>query len=1016
MRLKKILTYFATSAMTFLLALLIIPYFLDWSFLQQKITQRIVENLGGDIHINGGIKVRILPEPSIDIEKMSMANIYETNSKIESPFVQITLNMKSLISGNFSIATLILKQPSIQTEKDDIRSFVKHFNIRSSHLGEKQSHDLAIILRDANIHSTQQQAQIKHINGRINMYVNPSRLNADINLEYNQNPVNLMIETNGLTDKNTMPFIAKIGNNDAQNIMNIIGEWSFDDKDIQKSIFSGRLNLQDLDLSHYLASGGTSLPLSADANFIVKGDGIKLDITQLSLANSSLSGALEYDFSERKFNFMAQLKDELSRPLILDDNLENFLRRAVSYSPVSGMTGKISLKGLAVELNGKNIQNIDVNVVLENKKIIFDRISFSFDDGDAVLSSNYILSKDGNIFNSKFSVSFDNLRNMLNNTEYAYLFKDLPPEKMRRAMVTGEMSIRDHALELKDMNIMLDGQEAKLNFATANWKSLSDIQLRLRSDKIDLTSYTSIIQDIMHKSLQDLSATQQIEMAPLQKFKQFLRILDSQSLNADILIDDFVWNAQQMKDFSLVFGLHDGDLKISQVAWESENGLALDAKGRIANLRALSGIDIKANFTAANLGHFLDMERSRAVGLSSAQVTISGDRDVMIAGVSANIAGAQISLQGEGKNIFVNPMVSGKFVIQSPDASRLMNSFYPGSSVEKNSGPANLEARFLLEGNQFGLQDIKGDIGTIRGIKGKISSVKSDDRRLIVADIALQDAVLLQKNQQSTSTKIPKWSTQTFDIGFLKNIDARFAMQAGKIGRGTTILNDFALSASLNEMVLSLERFGGKIGAGQIGVTGNLSLRPTDQKIIVDADIKTTHLNPQTLWRSFPAAGSFDMNAKIATQGVTMAEMLKNLNGGGRINAQRVSLYGVSLDNLTQKISARQRTSSKRVFVGALSSGKTAFDSLESDIELRNGLVRTYNTKALSPKLTMNLAGTVNLNNFSQNLAIGFQFPKIASAPGFGLQLGGTIDAPTKNYDIDAILNYITMSDGKALQ
>lgn len=90
------------------------PYFIDWSFLKERIEAQASQTLGQSVSVDGPIDVRLLPTPRLLLEDVSVAHGGEPAGEMaRMARLDVALALPPLLSGNIAVSELSLAKPVI---------------------------------------------------------------------------------------------------------------------------------------------------------------------------------------------------------------------------------------------------------------------------------------------------------------------------------------------------------------------------------------------------------------------------------------------------------------------------------------------------------------------------------------------------------------------------------------------------------------------------------------------------------------------------------------------------------------------------------------------------------------------------------------------------------------------------------------------------------------------------------------------------------------------------------------
>ncbi|WP_341793812.1 MULTISPECIES: AsmA family protein [unclassified Rickettsia] len=115
---SKALKYSIFTFVIIVVALIIIPFFIPLNSYKGVIISKVKEATGRDLIINGDIKLKILPNPSVQLQEVKLSSIEGAKEPalVEVKEAKAALSLFSLITGSIEIASIELQEPTINLE------------------------------------------------------------------------------------------------------------------------------------------------------------------------------------------------------------------------------------------------------------------------------------------------------------------------------------------------------------------------------------------------------------------------------------------------------------------------------------------------------------------------------------------------------------------------------------------------------------------------------------------------------------------------------------------------------------------------------------------------------------------------------------------------------------------------------------------------------------------------------------------------------------------------------------
>lgn len=115
---SKALKYSIVTLLIIVVLLIIIPFFIPLNSYKGLIISKVKEAIGRDLVINGDIKLKILPNPAITLQRVKLSSIAGAKepSLVDIKEARAALSLFPLITGSIEIASIELQEPTINLE------------------------------------------------------------------------------------------------------------------------------------------------------------------------------------------------------------------------------------------------------------------------------------------------------------------------------------------------------------------------------------------------------------------------------------------------------------------------------------------------------------------------------------------------------------------------------------------------------------------------------------------------------------------------------------------------------------------------------------------------------------------------------------------------------------------------------------------------------------------------------------------------------------------------------------
>ncbi|MCB1539123.1 MAG: AsmA family protein [Rhodospirillales bacterium] len=528
-------------------------------------------------------------------------------------------------------------------------------------------------------------------------------------------------------------------------------------------------------------------------------------------------------------------------------------------------------------------------------------------------------------------------------------------------------------------------------------------------------------------------------------------------LKFDLALDRLVRGDLTLTNVRAV-GAYDGKGLNLTTAEAGMNGGTLSASGAIADLKAMSGVDMQAGLRTGDLQGFVGavtgkpLDVKTKIGAFDGTIKAKGDRKSMAVNAMAQALGFTLNASGTLDDPF-SPELPGTLNIRlrNPDMVQAIRVFSPGfgNSGAGGAKPVDIAATLGISGKVYTLSDLKATLGS-SDLSGKLKADLGGGVPSITADLAsktldvgalvgvsgkdsARKAAASNTGQGASTTTAAnsgtgQWSREALDTGFMKAVNADIKLSAGTLIYGNWTLTDAKAALALKDGVMKVSPLSGKLFGGTLDGTLDASSSGSGQplNVALDTDVKNVAIGSflQALTSSTQKRADGTGSASIAIKGagVSAAALVSSLNGGVDVAASNLVIYGMDIDKLAANIVEAFDGGWKGVLAGfatqGFSGGQTKFKDFSDKFPITNGdmavngfKLETTNTNAI---LTTN--GTVSFARWTMDLQSNVQVTQPNDVPVIGLRLSGPLDSPSKSVSSDALDSLVRKKLGNKVQ
>lgn len=327
----------------------------------------------------------------------------------------------------------------------------------------------------------------------------------------------------------------------------------------------------------------------------------------------------------------------------------------------------------------------------------------------------------------------------------------------------------------------------------------------------------------------------------------------------------------------------------------------------------------------------------------------------------------------------------------------------PATSDETDS---NTKTESIMDTRPQVQQEVLIAQNTISGNPGLSEPAQPSD--LSVDDTTL--SIDKEKNEQVTDSK---WSKELIDMSWMEGFDGVFDITIGKFTHDDLVINGIKTIASLSNRLINIQtmRFdywGGKCevkGTMYGGKVPGLSLGFTLYNIELK-DMLSALSGYDTI------SGKASISGQVSTSGVNYLSWLSQAEAKMVMSGRGVRVEGFNLDGVVNTVKVSRTAADILNNVNrALVNGTTRM-TLDGNINVRNGVLRSPGITLKSGTTIGSLTGDISVVPWTMDLAMLFQFPSISSEtiPTLLVQLNGSIDDPALTTDTSSLEAFVVKS------
>lgn len=267
-----------------------------------------------------------------------------------------------------------------------------------------------------------------------------------------------------------------------------------------------------------------------------------------------------------------------------------------------------------------------------------------------------------------------------------------------------------------------------------------------------------------------------------------------------------------------------------------------------------------------------------------------------------------------------------------------------------------------------------------------------------------------ETNAANVSVSQQRWPEGLIDMGWMEDMGGAIDLSIGTLKHRGKVFGSVKLQARLENSVLNLRSLTFNYWQGRCSMNGSLYGGKVPG-IAVGFTLYSAELQDilQSLVGRDNITGKVSISGTLTTSGVNYLSWVSQSTADLILTGRGVNVSGFNLQGVADAV-AVSRTSSDVVnnVNLALLKGSTEM-SIDGNINVRGGVVRTPGIALRSGSMIGNMAGEVHLVPWTMRLSSLYQFPAMTSetVPTMTIQIAGALDRPEMQVDTSSLEAYV---------
>ncbi|MCA8908898.1 MAG: hypothetical protein KDA64_13560, partial [Rhodospirillaceae bacterium] len=657
------------AATTVVAALIVGPGWVDWTERRGLVEAAIEHLTGWQVETQGDIRFRILPQPRLDLGRVHVVSGPFGADSVSGQIgaLQAVADVSSLITGDLALQRLVLVSPDLHWRRAaapveaDAEDAAEGGDAEEGEAGDQdgfagwlhlQSIDRLTVESGQLLISGPDMAAVRVVDltagGRISGLPGPAELS--LAGRWRGLPLSATVRTGPPTRSGALPLSI------AAEVDGVEGDARFAGLLLPSGELSGDIDAMFPDIAGLggvlaggeAAEGAPQVPVSATAMLDRQGAGARFTSLRLAVGETTGQGTLTVDWQD---GLTADLNLALDRLNLGDaegpagDLAAAFLARdGLAWLPealppglLEGLSASFDVTINSARLRDSLFTDLRVCGQVDGTSLRLDGILATGPGQTGITVSGAVaVDAEGPAIDLLGRFDSADIRTFL--TSLGADLSDLPGDRLRRVVASGRLDGRPGDLRLSGGEVQVDGSQIDIGMAYVAGGAeggagggVPGIGLRLDLDRLDVDRY-----------LPDLASG---PATPLLDVLDFAHALAGRvNLNVDATVGSLVVGGDTWQDIRLDATLAGPALSLREARLGAAAGTGLTATGYIADLAALTGLDVRiVGHAAPSLAAVLDLFGWTAPPVLEALGTV--DAELVLGGTAEALS---VSLLADG--------------------------------------------------------------------------------------------------------------------------------------------------------------------------------------------------------------------------------------------------------------------------------------------------------------------------------------------------------------------------------
>ena len=717
------------------------------------------------------------------------------------------------------------------------------------------------------------------------------------------------------------------------------------------------------------------------------------------------------------------------------------------------LTGSIDLEVESLIYNQTPIHNARINAGIANSKITLNEVSAGLPGGtDLQVFGSISGAKPKVSADLRYEIASENIRAVMR-----WLGVDIEgvrADRLRRFSLTGGLKGTPDQININNVDMRLDDTAVR-GAIVANLDSdgLPALGIGLKLDKINLDQYIGA--SSAAKPAADDTASSGASGAAsagadgsgakqdlVKTIHDGLAPLNGLAINYRIGADEVISSGVSIRGISVEGSLRGGDITLKNLAVADAAGMSLQGSGTFWGQKDVPEFqNLKLGVTAKNLEPLVKLTGitlpAPAANYKSMKVDVALDGAITGPDIDASLSNStmQVALKGQIQDLLGDaPGLKGDITAQAGSLNRALPLVAPTYEPSGDLGRLALQGTVNGNAKNVAITIARLAVGAFE-TSGSVKMDATGERTKL--DVSLKGGKLtvdpFLPAAKRASIEVPRtgmrraalpafdnemltrvdardgtpWDDTVIDVSALRLIDGTIAIALDQLDYNHFSLVNPDLSVKMDQGLVTIDKLTGKLGDGPLVVSGTFDARKDTPKL----DLTGT-LDNANVARVFPirvanddVTGIAGTKFTVTATGKTSRALVKALNGTATFALKDIRFSNADKRSVDPKLDLRallRQGPASMVVEGV--GNNDLLRTLDADLSITNGIVKTTRVDATSRVGTADADATLDLPKWIMDTTADFDFSqKITDLPPFSVYAKGKIDDPAISGRMDKV-------------